>query len=137
MKISDIKGEAVVDFIADIIEPVANIATDPKTRELFEVQTIPDGADKTAVAAARLKAAVPSLIKSHRGDVIAILAAVNGETADEYANGLTVAKLMGDLLDVFRDPDIVGFFTSQAVAPATDGGYTSTSTSGDAPLALV
>ena len=36
MKLSEITGEAALDLLADIIEPAAEIMSDPKVKELFE-----------------------------------------------------------------------------------------------------
>lgn len=43
MKLSDIKGERTLDVIAEIIEPIANIAADQTAAALFQRQRCPKG----------------------------------------------------------------------------------------------
>ena len=47
MKLSKIKGERVFDVIADIINPIANIAEDKEAAALFQRQKLPDGVQRT------------------------------------------------------------------------------------------
>jgi hypothetical protein len=112
MKISDIRGEAVVDVVADLIAPVTNIMTDPALRELFGPRVVADGEDANKVALDRLTAGVPDIIKGHKKDVVAILAAVNGEDADTYAERLSVYTLVQDVSEVLTDEELVNFFAS-------------------------
>jgi hypothetical protein len=135
-KISDIRGEAVIDLLADIIDPIANIASDPKMTALFKVEVVDEDADKRTLALDRIRRHVPTILKSHKADVIAILAAINSKAPEEYAEGLTIMSLTRDLLSVINDPELVGFFTS-AAASATEGATSgSTSTITGSPLAL-
>ena len=43
MRLSDIKGERTLDVIAEIIEPIANIAEDEAAAELFRREKPPEG----------------------------------------------------------------------------------------------
>ena len=136
-RISEVKGEAVIDIIADIIEPVANIATDPKMQDIIRKENVAEGTDVRALAIERLKRNVPKLIKNHKQDVIAILAALEGADPKAYAKELTLAVLIRDVTEVFGDPELVGFFTSQAVLAANeDTDSESTSTTSNPALAL-
>jgi hypothetical protein len=135
-KLSEIRGEAVIDVIADIIEPVINIASDPDIHDLVKPEEVPDGTDAREYAAKRLKRHVPKLIKSHRADVIAILAALQGEDAKEYGENLTIMRLMNDAIDVLADDELVDFFMSQVSQATSDTDSDSISTTGAAPLAL-
>ena len=135
-KLSEIRGEAVIDVLADIIEPIVNIASDEAINEIFKREEVPEGTDKKAYAAERLKKHVPKLIKSHRSDVIAILAALQGEDAKEYGKNLTIMRLMTDATDVLADDEFVDFFTSQVSRVTSDTASESTSTTTDTPLAL-
>ena len=137
MRISEVKGEAVIDIIADIIEPVANIATDPKMQDIIRKENVAEGTDVRALAIERLKRNVPKLIKNHKSDVIAILAALEGVDPEAYAKELTLAVLIRDVTEVFGDPELVGFFTSQVASGASeDTASESTSTTIESPLAL-
>lgn len=119
MKLSDIKGADVFDVIADCIVPITNIAADEKAMALFKKQVVPDGTDVRAVAIKRLAAGVPPLMRDHKDDLVAILAAVNLTPVDEYAKELTLGKLITDLADLIGDPMFADFFTSAEGATAT------------------
>ena len=43
MKLSDVKGDRVFDVIADIIDPIANIAEDEKASAMFRREKLPEG----------------------------------------------------------------------------------------------
>ena len=49
MRLSDVKGERTLDVIADIIDPIANIAEDKEASELFTRKKLPDGMDPRQV----------------------------------------------------------------------------------------
>ena len=119
MKLSDIKGADVFDVIADCIVPITNIAADEKAMALFKKQVVPKGTDVRAVAIKRLAAGVPPLMRDHKDDLVAILAAVNLTPVDEYAKELTLGKLISDLADLIGDPMFADFFTSAEGATAT------------------
>lgn len=102
MKLSNIKGEAVFDVVADIMEPLANIAADPEAVKAFKPE---EGTD----APTRVKAIATYLIKEHRADTVSILAALEQVSADEYLDGLTMAKLLTDVLDVITDDELISF----------------------------
>lgn len=119
MKLSDIKGADVFDVIADCIVPITNIAADEKVMALFKKQVVPKGTDVRAVAIKRLAAGVPPLMRDHKDDLVAILAAVNLTPVDEYAKELTLGKLISDLADLVGDPMFADFFTSAEGATAT------------------
>lgn len=119
MKLSDIKGADVFDVIADCIVPITNIAADEKAMALFKKQVVPKGTDVRAVAIKRLAAGVPPLMRDHKDDLVAILAAVNLTPVDEYAKELTLGKLITDLADLIGDPMFADFFTSAEGATDT------------------
>lgn len=119
MKLSDIKGADVFDVIADCIVPITNIAADEKAMALFKKQVVPEGTDVRAVAIKRLAAGVPPLMRDHKDDLVAILAAVNLTPVDEYAKELTLGKLITDIADLIGDPMFADFFTSAEGATAT------------------
>ena len=43
MKLSDIKGDCVIEVIADIIDPISNIAANDDAKGLFSKQKLPEG----------------------------------------------------------------------------------------------
>ena len=117
MRLSDVKGERTFEVIADIIEPVYRIAQDEAAVEMLSPKPCPEGEDPKRFMARRLVAGVPALLRSHKGDLVAIMAAIEGEDAEEYAASLDLAKLAASLAELVSDPALMGFLAS-AAAPA-------------------
>lgn len=97
MKLSEIKGEAALDFLADIIEPATEIMTDPNMKVLIKAK------NKGAI--------IKSLIKDHKKSIIEILAALDGVPVEEYQ--VNVLTLPIKLLELLNDKELMSFFTSQ------------------------
>lgn len=114
MRLSDVKGERTFEVIADIIEPVYRIAQDEAAVEMLSPKPCPEGEDPKHFMARRLVAGVPALLRSHKGDLVAIMAAIEGEDAEEYAESLDLAKLVSSLTELVSDPALMGFLASAA-----------------------
>lgn len=112
MKLSQIKGDRVIEVIADIIDPISNIATDKKASELFSRAKLPEGADPKEFVIKRIKKSAPYLLKAHKADIVAILASISGESYDEYAKKLTIVKLLQDFTELLNDEDFKALFFS-------------------------
>ena len=126
MKLSDVKGDRCLDVVADIIGPICSIAEDKDAVELFKPKKAPKGMTANQYFAKRMKAGVPKLLKHHKDDVVEILSVIQGVKPDEYLEGLTLPKLITDVLEMLTDKDIVAFLSSQQ---ATDGSLTGASES--------
>jgi hypothetical protein len=121
-----VKGDRVFDVIADIINPISNIAADKEAMELFKKKTVPEGMGAKAFLMERLKKSLPLLLKDHKKDLIAILSIIEGCTAEEYAEKLTLSTLFRDVADLLNDKAFMELFisaqtevTSSASAPMT------------------
>lgn len=112
MRLSDIKGERTLDVIADIIDPISNIAEDAAASNLFRKEKLPDGMTKKAFLLQRARKAVPALLKGHKGDIIAILSSIEGTTAEEYTASLNLVKLTKDAIDLVSDEAFTTLFIS-------------------------
>lgn len=112
MKLSDIHGERVFDVIADIIDPIANIAEDEKASAMFRREKIPEGMTVKEFAMQRARKALPALLKQHKGDIINILSAIEGVSADAYKGTLNLAKLMRDATELLTDEAFGELFIS-------------------------
>lgn len=110
MKLSDVKGEACLDVLADITGPIIALAQDEDVKALFRGKGCPDGADRYQYATEQVKKGLPKLVKSHKSEFIQILAALDGKDPEEYANELTLAKLMADIVELMTDEDFGSFF---------------------------
>ena len=125
MKLSDIKGERVFDVIADIIEPVTNIAQD-KEITLFKREATPYGMTARAFAIKKISKNAPLLLKRHKGDISTVLASIKGQTVEEYVAGLNLATLSIDMLELLNDQEFISFFTSAAQTTGSSGGASET-----------
>lgn len=114
MRLSDVKGERTFEVIADIIEPVYRIAQDEAAVEMLSPKPCPEGEDPKKFMARRLVAGVPALLRSHKGDLVAIMAAIEGEDVEEYAASLDLAKLATSLAELVSDPALMGFLANAA-----------------------
>lgn len=112
MKLSQIKGDRVIEVIADIIDPISNIATDKKASELFSRAKLPEGADPKEFVIKRIKKSAPYLLREHKADIVAIFAAISGESYEEYAAKLTIVKLLQDFTELLNDEDFKALFFS-------------------------
>lgn len=122
MKLSEIKGERVFDVLADVIEPISNLASDEAMTALLKREKLPEGVTAREYAASRLKKHLPALLKSHKGDIINILAAIEGTSPAEYSGVLNFVKLIKDATDLITDNVFLELFTS---AQSTKGGASS------------
>lgn len=112
MRLSDIKGDRVFDVIADIIDPIANIASDETASALFKREKLPEGMTAKSFLLERSRKAVPALLKGHKGDIITVLATIEGVSSDDYMASLTLAKLMQDTAELLTDEAFGELFIS-------------------------
>lgn len=106
MKLSEVPGERTMDVLAAIVEPVSAIATDEKLRH----EIADAGGDKTKLAAA----IAPWLLKEHGSDVMAVLAAIEGQSVEQYEATHRLPQVMAGIMDVITDPDLLSFLPSAA-----------------------
>ncbi len=118
MRLSEVKGDRVLDVIADLIEPVGRIAQDPETRRLLANRDLPEGMTQQAFLIARVTQHAPTIIRSHKDDVIAILSAISGVTPDEYREGMTFGSLIQDVFELLTDDAFTDFLDSQQAETA-------------------
>lgn len=111
MKLSEIRGERTIDVIAAIIEPVAEIASDPEAAEMFSKKALPEGEDPKKYAVKRIRKSAPALLKNHKKELIAILAAIKGVSEEEYAEKLNLVTLIHDLVELLSDEAFTSLFT--------------------------
>ena len=112
MKLSDVKGERTIEVIAEIIDPIANIAEDEEASAMFKREKLPDGMTAKKFLTRRVRKSLPVLLKGHKADIIAILSAIEGVSAEEYAGALNLVKLMRDAAELLTDEAFMQLFIS-------------------------
>ena len=82
---------------------MANIASDESASALFKREKLPEGMTAKAFLLERARKAIPALLKWHKGDIITVLATIEGVSADDYRASLTLARLMQDTAERLTD----------------------------------
>lgn len=96
-RLSEYKDDEALDLLADLIEPISEIAADDAFREAMS-------------SGKRLKA-VKIAIKEHKREVKELLAAMEGVPVEDFhCNVLTVPMR---LLEITNDKELFEVFTSQ------------------------
>lgn len=111
MKLSDIKGDRVFEVIAEIIEPIANIAENKQVAALFKREKCPDGLTSGQFFMQRLKTALPALMTDNKDDLVTILASIKGQGKDEYIENVNMASLASDVFELMSDEEFLGFLS--------------------------
>lgn len=120
MKLSNIKGYRVLDVIADIIDPIANMVQDKDVAAMFKREAVPDGMEARDFFAERMCKGLPVLLKSHKADIIAIMAAIEGVTPEQYAASLDFPKLFTDVMELVTDDAFLNFLSSSETGKGAD-----------------
>lgn len=121
LKLSEIKGEKSIDILADLVDPVANIAGDPDAALLFGKRDLPEGMSVKEYIISRLRKSIPKLLKGHKKDLVKILAALSDMTEEEYSEQLTLDGLIVDLSSLMTDQLFNAFFTTQPSIDQSSG----------------
>lgn len=120
MKLSEIKGDRVLDVIADIIDPIANMVQDKDVAAMFERKAVPEGMEARDFFAERMRKGMPVLLKGHKADIIAIMAAIEGVTPEQYAESLDLPKLLTDAMELVTDNAFLDFLSSPGTGKDAD-----------------
>ena len=130
MKLSDIKGDRVLDVIADIIDPIANMVQDKDVAAMFKREAVPDGMEARDFFAKRMRKGLPVLLKSHKADIIAVMAAIEGVTPGQYAASLDFPKLFTDVMELVTDDALLNFLSSSETGKGADAPGSASASSG-------
>lgn len=112
MKLSNIKGDKVLDMVADLIEPVCAIAQSDIAKEVFNKEKPPKGMSVREYALVKMKRCIPKLIRVNKAQIITILAIIAETTPEEYSAQLTPVRLVRDVTDLLNDEDFKELFFS-------------------------
>lgn len=115
MRLSDIKGDRTLDVVADCIGPISNLANDKSVKAIFKKEGLRDAKDPRKVIVARTTKMLPQVIKRNKADIIKVLSAIAGMTPEEYAEGMSLASLITDVIDLLNDEAFLSFFESASL----------------------
>lgn len=96
-KLSDIKGDAAIEFWCDILEPMTKICEDPVVLGYIS------GKKRSKVGLA-----IAEIARKHRKEVTEVLAAIEGVSVNEYRKTASALSIPQTLKILVGDPD---FFT--------------------------
>ena len=109
MKLSEIKGERAIDVIADLIAPIAGIASNRDKMKLESVEPI-EGEEPRDTAIRNLKVQIPVILRENKSELIEIIGIITGEDASE----MTLPTIMKETVDLLNDKDFAELFLSVA-----------------------
>lgn len=98
MTLSEVRGEAALDLLADVMEPASVILDDEDVKNAFRANTN------------RIKTAA-LVLKKHKKEMLQILAAVNMTPVEDYRPN--PYEVMRSTINVLSDPGLTDFFGSQ------------------------
>ena len=96
MKLSEFKGEDAIELLADIMEPAANIMSDPEIKEMYLAKAV-----NAKIAA--------YILREHPDEILDIYCVMNKTTKDTA----TPITLLQATIDVMNDDALLSLFTSQ------------------------
>lgn len=106
MKLSEIKGERAFDVVADLIEPISKLAEDD---DVIKMLANLQGEEGNTLD--NIKSLVPALLKSHKSEIVAIMAILHGVSETEYLEGVNLASLVSDVVDMLSDDELLAFLS--------------------------
>lgn len=108
MKLGEITGPRAIDVIAELIQPLADIASDRENiAHLFDVKPN-DGETQGEANLRMVKENLPVLLKSHNGEILSILSIINDVPAEQ----ITLPEVVKGTLDLLNDSDFMALFMS-------------------------
>lgn len=108
MKLSEIKGDKAFEVLAEIIEPIAQIASDKEIVKSWN--------SKPKLLT------VKQMLQTHKDELIIILAALNLQSVEEYRETVTLINLPRQVIEMLDDEEVMELFGSQSQTEKTSFG---------------
>ena len=123
MKLSELTAEQGLEAIANSLEHIGNIADDDDALKLCQ-ELVPREGEKYIKVFARGAKTAPKLLKTHKDDVIGILAAFELQSVEEYKKKHKLMDVIKGMVDLINEPEVRQLFfsapTSAAEEPSGD-----------------
>ena len=111
MRLSDLTAEQGLEAIANSLECIGNIADDDDALKLCQ-ELVPREGEKYIKVFARGCFGAPRLLKTHKDDVIGILAAFELQTVEEYKKKHKLMDVIKGMVDLVNEPEVRQLFFS-------------------------
>lgn len=111
MKLSELTAEQGLEAIANSLEHIGNIADDDDALSLCQ-KLVPQEGEKYIKVFARGAKTAPRLLKTHKDDVIGILAAFELQTVEEYKKKHKLMDVIKDMVNLVNEPEVRQLFFS-------------------------
>ena len=97
MTLSEVKGKDALNLLADILDPIVEISTDPEVEKVYRSGKNMD--------------VIKTIIKLHADEILYVMAKLDGQNPETYEPSL--AEIPVKLITLFNDPAFVQFFPSR------------------------
>lgn len=111
MRLSELTAEQGLEAIANSLEYIGNIADDDTALKLCQ-ELVPREGEKYIKFFARGAKTAPKLLKTHKDDVIGILAAFELQTVEEYKKKHKLMDVIKDMVNLVNEPEVRQLFFS-------------------------
>lgn len=111
MRLSDLTAEQGLEAIANSLEHIGNIADDDDALSLCQ-ELVPREGEKYIKVFARGAKTAPKLLKTHKDDVIGILAAFELQSVEEYKKKHKLMDVIKGMVDLINEPEVRQLFFS-------------------------
>ena len=109
MKLSELTAEQGLEAIANSLEHIGNIADDDDALSLCQ-KLVPQEGEKYIKVFARGAKTAPRLLKTHKDDVIGILAAFELQSVEEYKKKHKLMDVIKGMVDLINEPEVRQLF---------------------------
>ena len=111
MRLSELTAEQGLEAIANSLEYIGNIADDDTALKLCQ-ELVPREGEKYIKVFARGAKTAPKLLKTHKDDVIGILAAFELQTVEEYKKKHKLMDVIKDMVNLVNELEVRQLFFS-------------------------
>lgn len=115
MKLSELTAEQGLEAIANSLEHIGNIADDDDALSLCQ-KLVPQEGEKYIKVFARGAKTAPRLLKTHKDDVIGILAAFELQSVEEYKKKHKLMDIIKGMVDLINEPEVRQLFSQRQQA---------------------
>lgn len=115
MKLSELTAEEGLEAIANSLEHIGNIADDDDALSLCQ-KLVPQEGEKYIKVFARGAKTAPRLLKTHKDDVIGILAAFELQSVEEYKKKHKLMDIIKGMVDLINEPEVRQLFSQRQQA---------------------